>query len=52
MKKSRRTGASKIIRAGHDQGDRWGLLARRSGSVFPQVKEYEINLTEQQDELR
>jgi hypothetical protein len=39
--KSRRTGASKIMRAGRDQGDRWGLLAWRLGSLFPEAKKCE-----------
>ena len=36
--KSRRIGASKIMRAGRDQGDRWGLLAWRLGSLFTEAK--------------
>lgn len=32
----------KILRAGCDQGDRCGLLARRSGSIFLKAREYEF----------
>ena len=51
MRKSRRTGANKILRAVRDQGDRWGLLAWRSGSLFPKAKKLKFDQNHRTDAI-